>query len=296
MHFSRCFTKLMISCGTVGLLLSPVLRAAEEPITSVDGFVEWNVSNDSGSELQLEVRQMPLERVLSTLATKTGIPIHYSILPEGLVTATCVGSTLQGVMECLLARKADLIVRRKQPDQAQANRSNREQPAEIWVLGSRYSNSASCSDFSVSQRAINNAPVKTLTSQVDAQIDAAEPASTEDWLAMTKSKDASVRANAIGALMTAGTVGDANVKRVLEEALTDSDASVRAQAISSLAHREGIAATPALQDALHDSDAGVRLMAVDGAANDESLLRQAVNDDDETVRNLAISKLEELKK
>jgi HEAT repeat protein len=113
---------------------------------------------------------------------------------------------------------------------------------------------------------------------------------------LAKAKDATVRADAIGALMSGGREGDANVKKVLEEALTDPNANVRAQAISSLAQREGSAATAVLQDALHDTDAGVRLMAVGGVGNNPALLQQAVNDDDETVRNLAISKLEELQK
>jgi len=276
-------------------MVSGVAAATAEQKTPAEGRVEWAVSDDKGSQLQLEVRQMPLERVFSTITAKTGVPIHYSVVPEGPVTATCVGATLKQIMECVLARKANLIVRYQKPStQAQAGGSDQSQPAEMWVLGSRFTDAANCSGATVPQQIINNSPVKSPDSQVDAA--EAEPDQTDDLLKMAESKDAIARADAIGALMAGGREGDANVKRVLEEALTDPNANVRAQAISSLAHREGSAATASLQDALHDTDASVRLMAVDGADNNIALLQQAVNDDDETVRNLAISKLEELQK
>ena len=294
MSYSRYFARLIIFCGIVGLLVFKVTATAAEKLVT-ENYVEWVISDDKGSELQLEVRQMPLERVLSTIMAKTGVPIHFSAVPGSLVTATCVGSTLKQVMECLLARKADLIVRYSKPStQTQTKVSDKNQPVEMWVLGSRFTDPANCSDATALQQTINNSAVKSPDSQVDAA--EAEPDQTDNLLKMAKSKDANLRADAIGALMAAGREGDGNVKRILEEALTDPNANVRAQAISSLAHREGSAAAAALQEALHDTNAGVRLMAVDGAGNNSALLQQAVNDDDETVRNLAISKLEELQK
>jgi hypothetical protein len=277
-------------------ILCPVNAFAVEVLVEHEARVDWVVSDSKGSELQLEVRQMPLERVFSTITAKTGVPIHYSVVPQGLVTATCVGATLKQVMECLLSRKADLIVSYHKPTtQAQAKVSDKNQPSEMWVLGSRFTDTANCSGATATQQTINNASVKSPTSQVNAA--EVEPDQTDDLLKRAKSKDAAARADAIGALMAAGRVGDANVKRALEEALTDPNANVRAQAISSLSHREGsAAAAAALQDALHDADAGVRLMAVDGAGYNIALLQQAVNDDDDTVRTLAISKLEELQK
>ena len=277
-------------------ILCPVNAFAVEVLVEHEARVDWVVSDSKGSELQLEVRQMPLERVFSTITAKTGVPIHYSVVPQGLVTATCVGATLKQVMECLLSRKADLIVSYHKPTtQAQAKVSDKNQPSEMWVLGSRFTDTANCSGATVTQQAINNASVKSPASQFNAA--EVEPDQTDDLLKRAKSKDAAARADAIGALMAAGRVGDANVKRALEEALTDPNANVRAQAISSLSHREGsAAAAAALQDALHDADAGVRLVAVDGAGYNIALLQQAINDDDDTVRTLAMSKLEELQK
>jgi hypothetical protein len=296
MNLSRHFAKFMIFFGAAGFLLPSLARSIPpEPSPLVESQFEWIVSDDPGSKLQLQVRQMPLERILRAITAKTRIPIHYSIVPEGLVTATCVGPTLKHVMECLLARKADLIVRyHKLLDQSQAGVEAQDQAAEMWVLGSRFVSAPNCSSSALSPQAINNAPLQVADSQTDGV--EAEPDRTEELLKQARSNDADVRAEAIGALMSGGREGDANVKRVLEEALNDHNARVRAQAISSLAQREGAGATAALQEALHDGDAGVRLMAIDGAGDNAALLQQAINDEDETVRQLAKSKLEELQK
>lgn len=295
MNLSRRFATILISCGSVGFLLPALALSVPELPSLADGQFEWVVSDDPGSELQLQVRQLPLARVLSTIAAKTGVPIHHSVLPEGLVTATCVGPTLKSVMECLLARKADLIVRYQKPSvQSQSGSSAGEPAAEMWVLGSRFFDAASCAGTDSAHQTFNNAPLKTAEDQASGI--ETEPDRTDELLKQAKSDDANVRADAISALMSAGREGDANVKWVLEEALNDQNARVRAQAISSLAQREGPGAAAALQEALHDGDAGVRLMAVDGAGNNTALLQQAINDEDENVRQLARLKLEELQK
>jgi HEAT repeats len=297
MKVSLHFAKLIGPYCVFFLLTTQVVIAAAEPKIPAKGTVEWRVVDDKNSQFQLEVKEIPLERIFSTISAKTGVPIHYSVVPEGLVTATCIGTTIKQVMECLLDKRADLIVRYakstastqigKEPKIADLN-----QPIEMWVLGSKFTNGANCSGSTITQHPIDNTPLKLAESQE--QSAEAEPDQTDDLLKMARSKDAIVRADSIGALMAGGREGDPNVKAALEEALGDPNANVRAQAISSLAHREGVGATDALQEALHDSDAGVRLMAIDGAGNNAALLQQAVNDDDESVRNLAISKLEEL--
>jgi hypothetical protein len=296
MNLSRRFAKFMLFFGTVGFLLpSLALSAPPESSPPVEDQFEWIVSDDPVSKLQLQVKEMPLERILSTITAKTGVPIHYSIVPEGLVTATCVGPTLKHVMECLLARKADLIVRYQKPsDQSQAGAIAQNQVAEMWVLGSRFVSEANCSTPVLSPQVINNVPFLVTHGQDDEAEE--DQDQTEELIKQSKSNDVDVRAEAIGALRAGGREGDANVRKVLEEALSDQDARVRAQAISSLAQREGADAAAALQDALHDRDAGVRLMAVDGAGDNVALLQQAINDEDEVVRQLARSKLEELMK
>jgi hypothetical protein len=123
-----CLLRHLLGLIFVGLAGGAIAAPAEKPLADLV------ISSNKGSELQLEVRQMPMVEVLKMLAAKTQVSIHYSVLPEGLVTATCVGSTLKQVLECLLDRKADLIVR--YPRNADKSESN-GQLAEAWVLGSR---------------------------------------------------------------------------------------------------------------------------------------------------------------
>lgn len=249
-------------------------------------------SENVGTELQLEVRQAPLQQVLDKIAGDTGLPIHYSVLPEGMVTATCVGTTLKQVLECLLDRKADLIFR--YPQASSQGVSQQIQPEEVWVLGTKFEqmpgsvNPGACKPIVTQQQAI------PLTAGAQADTGHSEPDQTDALVARAKSKNPADRADAISSLMTAGKAGDAAVRKVLEESLSDQDANVRAQAISSLAHREGDGATAELQEALHDSDASVRLMVVDNMGENAALLQQALTDSDATVRELAAMRLESL--
>jgi HEAT repeats len=263
------------------------VAVAQEPAKKLDKMLtDLVITDDKGSELQLEVRQMPLAEVLDSIAEKTHVPIHYSVLPEGLVTATCVGSTLKQVLECLLDRKADLIVRYPR---GLAQADGKGQVAEAWILGSRLDGAAAkdCPMLG------NTAGKGSLTLRQNQDMDIG-PDRTEDLLKMTQSKNPEERAEAIGALLAGGRKGDPDVKAALEQALTDQDPIVRSQAISSYAHREGVGAIGAIQEALHDDSVDVRMMAVDGITDDVGLLQQAVNDSDETVRSLAEIKLEQL--
>jgi len=346
-------------------------------------------SENAGSELQLEVRQASLKQVLDKIAGDTGLMIHYSILPEGSVNASCVGTTLKQVMECLLDHKADLIFRYPS---ASSRSASQIQPEEVWVLKTKFEVSPGTANSSVYKTVVtqqqtmqtttgartetehtapdltkaliekagsknpsdrsdaiaelqealhdndasvrlmavnsigNNADLlKQALTDSDAKVrelaaikleslSNAEPQqqvmqntasaqtdnepSTPDQidalLERAKSNNPVDRVDAISRLLTVGKAGDASVRTVLEEALADNYASVRAQAISSLARSEGGDATAALQMALNDSDASVRLMAVDSMGNNTALLQQALTDNDATVRELAKIRLESL--
>ena len=91
---------------------------------------------------------------------------------------------------------------------------------------------------------------------------------------------------------------DANVvQKILQAAIRDSDANVRAQAIYAVAKQNCADASLILEQALQASELSVRLMAVDSLAADETgagLLEQALNDEDEAVRELAALKLASL--
>jgi len=263
------------------LLMPGVILAAGHVIHPVEQNIRLVMSKDSGAKLQLEVRQASLANVLDSIASKTGVRINYSVLPDGLVTATCVGTTKQ-VLECLLARKADLIFRHSEKS-TKAEQQN--QPAEAWVLGAKFdtaqTNSVVCPSTGI----------QTADTKIES-----EPDETDMLIIMASSKVPAERAEAIGRLMAGGRMGDVTVKATLEAALSDPDARVRVRAISSLAHREGAGAASALQEALHDSDASVRITAVDNVGNDVALLKQALTDSDAMVRQLAAIRLDPLLK
>jgi hypothetical protein len=272
------FSVLTITILFMGFADAAVAKAptkAGEPLSALI------TNGDKGFEIQLEVRQMPLAQVLDSISEKTHVPIHYSALPEGLVTATCVGTALKPVLECLLNRRADLIVRAPSNP---ATADNKGQIAEAWILGSKLDGKTACV-------ASAGNPTKPSLSLEQKQQDA-QAEQTVELLNMAKSDNSDDRAEAIGALLSVGRKGDPDVKKALEQALTDQDANVRAQAISSLAHREGKDATPAIQEALYDNSVDVRMRAVDGITDNIGLLKQAMNDSDKTIRDFATAKLE----
>jgi hypothetical protein len=238
---------------------------------------------------QLEVRQIALDQVLTTIQAKTGVPIHYSVLPVGLATATCVGSNLKPVLDCLLNRKADLIVR-YQWDAVKER--NTDQVVEAWVLDSRLDDKGASDNCKAS---VNNASQSSLTFSQSQNDDELGLQYTEQLIKRAQSEDKEERADAIGQLLTASHERDDDINMLLEQALNDSDALVRARAISSYTNRVGgNRAVEAIQDALHDSSADVRLQAVDSIGNDAALLQQAINDSDQAIRDLAAMKLETL--
>ena len=279
-------TRLWMACTF--LLIPGALLAGGDVGNTGEQKIRLVMTKETGVELQLEVRQAPLAQVLDSIANKTGVRINYSVLPDGLVTATCVGSTVKRLMECLLVRKADLVFRfSRQPSKPEPV----GRPEEVWVLGAKFgadqTNSVVCSSpGSQQQKLPEPANIKT----------GLEPDQTDDLVKMASSKIPAERAEAIGRLLAGGRKGDPRVKETLEAALSDPDAKVRVQALSSLAHREGAGASAALHEAMHDSDVSVRLTAVDNAKDDLTLLQQALNDSDATVRQLAGIRLEPLLK
>jgi hypothetical protein len=281
-----CLLPHLLGLVFVGLAGGAIAAPAEKPLADLV------ISSNKGSELQLEVRQMPMVEVLKMIAAKTQVPIHYSVLPDGLVTATCVGSTLKQVLECLLDRKADLIVR--YPRNADKSES-KGQLAEAWVLGSRLDGTVARLDCPLTDKASSALSLEQSQQALDTK---AKPNPSDALLKIAQSKDVAGRADAIGALLNVGNKDDPQIHEMLEAAIHDEDANVRAQAVSTLTHwssdTESISA--ALGEAIHDDSADVRLMAVDGITDDVGLLQQAVNDSDEVVSSMAAIKLEELMK
>lgn len=257
---------------------------AKDHITKLaNPFNNLIISTEKGLELQLEVKETPLAQVLDTIASKTKVAIHYSALPEGLVTAICVDSTVKKILECLLDKKANLVVR-NQDSNLQANK---DPLVEAWILGTKFVSPNQSTDCSANDKDKKKSPQNSHASDE-------EQKRINKILQAAQSKDSTERTKAMSQLLTAGKPGDPAIKAVLEEGLTDPDDLVRAQAISSLGHREGDGALAAIEEAMHDKSVDVRMMAVDSITDNTALLQQALHDSDETIQELAAAKLEQL--
>ncbi|NOU23552.1 MAG: HEAT repeat domain-containing protein [Methyloglobulus sp.] len=245
--------------------------------------INLTLSNQADTAIRLEARAAPLGQILKALADKTGALIHYSVLPEAPVTATCVGANVGQVMDCLVAKQVGLV----------AHKAQKDKPAEFWLLGSSV---GSCQALTVAPPA---SPIQAMvepqpTPEEQALANQALQEQSDLLLEQAKAKDPDQRAEAITNLISGGMKDDPNVRKILEEALTDKDATIRANAITALAQREGEGAAEQLRQALNDTDVNVRMMVVDNAGNDSVLLQQALADKDPMIRDFAASKLEAL--
>ncbi len=270
------------------LLMSEITLAAVEVKNPTDQNGNLLITKEVHAELQLKAMQAPLSKVLNNIARQTGVRINYSVLPGAKVTATCVGSTLRQVLECLLVGKADLVFRYAQA----VSRENESQPLEeVWVVTAK-------PDAGM-MAALVHSPVEVqqhLATKPEKTDQGTEPDQTDALLKMADSNLPAERVEAMGRLLAGGRKGDVAVKETLVAALADPDAMVRVRALSSLAHREGAGASEALHQALHDSNVSVRLTAVDNAGHDETILQQALTDSDANVRQLAEIRLKRLEK
>ena len=232
---------------------------------------------------QLQAKQLSLPQILERLAAKAKINIHYSAVSEQLVSIACDSEDLAGLVKCVAGDSADLMFHYGQ---------STTQPSEIWLIGK------------TDTTAVVNSSVDKAIAVKDKSVEGRASVTKKDGaknpeknlLALAKSPDPEVRADAIAKLSLSGTAGDARIKQVFADALHDENPRVREQAIAKLANDASYQATEQLYLALQDSNASVRLMAVDAAGNNSQLLQQASADSDETVRLLATNKLQQLTK
>ncbi len=269
------------------LLLLPPTAPAGGSATMPPPAIRVEHSDDGKAGWILEVERAPLTQVLTEIGTKSGMQIHFSVLPQATVTATCAGDTVEQILRCLLGVDVGLVMRTAEPKPV-AGGTKAEAGQELWILGSSYAQ----------ERAIRRVSAECAVADETADPKSMAKAENRSKLLDTASsaRDAKARAGALSRLIAEAPRGDPEVRAGLERALTDQSGDVRAQAIYGLALRVGPEAAPLLQDALRDQDPSVRLMAVSSAWNDDTgaaLLRAAAADPDETVRTLAALKLEE---
>jgi len=234
-----------------------------------------------GSGYQLQANQAPINQVLDKITAITGVPIHRSVLPQDSVTATCVGSTLKAILDCLFNQQAAMIVRYAKGDQGQTGKAE-----EIWIMGS---------DYGKANRQCVTASIPLAENSKQPSIQDLMTLKAEDvskLVEMARSSDTSVRLQALAGLGRHGEEGNLAINDVLKAALQDPKAEVRAQALNSWVKREGEGALKQLQDALQDEDPTVRMMVVDVAdRSNMALLQQLLSDPSDEVRNYAAVKL-----
>ncbi len=247
------------------------------------------ITTTQSGALRLQARQATWPQVFDEIANGTGVRVHYSALPPGMVSATCAGSTVKALAKCLLGPRANLVFRYRAG--APETGPDDSQPTEMWVVSTGVGEGQTSA-----QGQCTPDGQKGETSIPEADPQSPEQDETPMLLEMANAEDAADRAQALSRLTIEGRANDESVRVALEAGLTDDSPEVRAQAINGLASREGAGASEVLREALSDQNADVRLMAVESAGLDAqgvAILQQALADQDETIRTLAESKLQE---
>lgn len=121
---------------------------------------------------------------------------------------------------------------------------------------------------------------------------------TEKIVSLAASSNPEQRISALSQLAEKGPIDAGVVQKILQKAILDKDSNVRGQAVYAIAQQMCADFPILLEQALNDSELSVRLMAIDSLGIDEksvNLLEQALNDDEQAVRELAAMKLESYK-
>ncbi len=233
--------------------------------------------------VSLQLVRAPWTEVLENLGQETGIRFHYAIAPEGEITASCAGMNVPRVLECLLGRGSAHMLRYP----PRVERSKKDWlPTEVWILG-RPGAGREGSGVVESPRPD---PPDATSNRSHAR--SRDPDQT--LMEVVRADDPDARVQALGSLAASGERNDPAVREAFRAALENEDGGVRAQGVYALARNGGPEAIDVLRNALKDDDSSVRLMAVDTAKADAegtALLRDALTDSDETVRVLAAMKL-----
>lgn len=210
----------------------------------------------------LQANHTSLPAILRELQHVSGMIIHYSVLPQAAITATCAAGELSALLKCLLGESAGLVF----------GQTNTDEPKEAWILGTTAT--APMGDCSVEY------PTESY----------ARP-DNQELYAEVQNSDPRRRAEALYALAASD---DNDVEAILRSGMRDKSALVRGQAIGGWVRRFGAeAAESELQQAFADADAAVRMQAVELTVSPD-LLSQGLQDSDAMVRQLAQAKLDEL--
>lgn len=210
----------------------------------------------------LEVKRASLAEIFEILTRKMGVPIVSAPPPDAPLTLRCSGPDIQAILSCLLGSGASVMYRRGLP-------GNPDGIASIRILGSSF--------------------LRTPAKNVNA-----DPGRVAAILEMTRSDDPDTRADGYTRLAQLGSGNETIQRSAFHQGLSDSQGEVRAAALLGLHGVDPEGSRDEMMQGLKDGDANVRLAALDivGEGNgSEAVLKQALNDPDELVRELARMRL-----
>lgn len=269
----------------LGMSLAGLLPAVAG-MASAPSHEEWEAGtiriDSSRPVIRLEASAARLDRVLDALSAQLKTPIRYSNAHEQPVTVTCRSERLEKVLRCLLGAEADLVF---QYAGAGGRQSGGRRIASVTVLASTFTDLAHPGAAH---------PANDRTPDPQKEPAGQDPDSLPRVLAMTRSDDPEQRAMALERLRRVEGVDDDTLQAAYQNALSDADGDVRAEAVSGLALLNAGDNLPLLTSALADEHPSVRLAALDSlevTPESRPYYNEALNDPDESVRELAALRL-----
>ncbi|HEV8714581.1 MAG TPA: HEAT repeat domain-containing protein [Candidatus Binatia bacterium] len=225
-------------------------------------------------------------KVLDEVQRKTGIRFHLSSPLQGSVTVSFKDLPAEQALERLFGPDQNFMVFYHAADPGSASSAL---PSEVWVLGR---GSGKVFDTLDEGKLAPEATEKT-NDPGQEQEDQVELLAALEAL---KAEDPERRVQALSFLCESGKADETTILTALEAALADEDASVRGQAIQTLAIRGEPETMKYLWQALRDPDPSVRTLLIESVVPQGpglTLLQTALADADETVRSIAAFRLKQ---
>jgi len=297
----------------------PPVTPAARPVDSRAPAPALKVKWDAG-KLSLDAEGAPLWEVLQVVSRQAGIVVTGSQGLRDPVYAHFTGVELRPALQGLLSRldyaiiagaagpavargmrvvilKGGLdsetaMVLAKPPQVAPAENS---EPHEAKLKAIEEASKAG--DRETLRKYLQDTDPTVQTAAFDALAVQDKDAAVSGILASVRSgTDTMARLQSLQLLDQSGVADESTMVSALRDVLRDSDPSLGAYAIQSLAGRGSADALDALSDGLHSEDASIRLMVVESVAQTPAglpLLREAASDSDEAVSNAATTLLKQ---
>lgn len=237
-----------------------MLLSQPSGVRAENGWIR--LSHSEGSAWTLEVKGAPLVEIFRTLTETMGVPVVSAPPPDAPVTLRCSGADIRAILSCVLGSGASVMYRRGLP-------GNPEGIAGVRILASSFA-------------------------RMPAKDGSSDPHRVAAILEMTRSQDPDTRADGYTRLAQLGSGNETIQRSAFHQGLSDPSGEVRASALLGLHGVDPEGSREEMMNGFKDSDGNVRLAALDlmgGGAEAESMLKQALNDPDELVRELARMRL-----